>query len=742
MSNETKASVRTADELRASEEKYRRLAESANAILWEFDLEQDRWTYVAPQTKRILGHAPEDWLDYQFWVDHIHPDDRQWATTYCSECTVRGEEHIFEYRFRKHDGTYAWLRDLVRVEMRAGNPVKLRGFMIDITSRKEMEEALQQSEENLRATLYSIGDGVFATDTNLQINHMNPRAEHLTGWTLQEAMGKKLTEIFHITNAKSDHPSVNPLVRAIKDGVIVGLANDTVLIARDGSKRQIADSASPIRNRNGTITGGILVFSDVSEQYEALERLRASEERFRLLAENAQDIIYRIRMVPDRRFEYVSPACTRITGYTPEEHYANPDLGFDMVHPDDRHILADMASGKIPADEPVSLRWIRKDGSLVWVEQRNVPIYEDGTLVALEGVSRDITKQKEAEERLIYLGFHDALTDLYNRTFFEEELRRIDTSSQLPISVIIVDVNGLKIVNDAFGHQTGDALLKRVAAVLKDGFRSSDVVARWGGDEFVILASRTDQSQTEAMLRRIYDACERCSTEPVPVSVAMGYGIKTNLQEDIFAVLKTAEDVMYKRKLAESASARSAIVNTLLSSLRARSHETEAHALRMRKMAMALGSEVGLVTSELDRLALLATLHDIGKITVPTEVLMKPGPLTAEEWALIKEHPQTGYRIAVSTEEFSYIAGDILSHHERWDGSGYPRGLKGEDISIFARITAVVDAYDAMTSPRPYSDPISHADAVEELKRCAGKQFDAELVAAFVRLLDTKALLI
>ncbi len=104
---------KSTDTLRESEERYRRLAESANAILWEFDIARDRWTYVAPQTTEILGHSPEDWLDYHFWIEHLHPDDREWAAKYCSDCTARGEEHVFEYRFRKKDGSYAWLRDLV-----------------------------------------------------------------------------------------------------------------------------------------------------------------------------------------------------------------------------------------------------------------------------------------------------------------------------------------------------------------------------------------------------------------------------------------------------------------------------------------------------------------------------------------------------------------------------------------------------------------------------------------------------
>ncbi|MGM0653479.1 MAG: HD-GYP domain-containing protein, partial [Bacillota bacterium] len=154
--------------------------------------------------------------------------------------------------------------------------------------------------------------------------------------------------------------------------------------------------------------------------------------------------------------------------------------------------------------------------------------------------------------------------------------------------------------------------------------------------------------------------------------------------------------------------------------------------------AIKIGEKLGLPETELNRLKLLVMLHDIGKINIPREILTKEGSLSPEEWKLVKQHPETGYRIAHTTEEFAHVAEDILAHHERWDGTGYPNGLKKEKIPLLARITAVADAYEVMTNGRPYKEPMTKEEIVKEVKRCAGKQFDPELVEIFLSILGTE----
>jgi len=314
-------------------------------------------------------------------------------------------------------------------------------------------------------------------------------------------------------------------------------------------------------------------------------------------------------------------------------------------------------------------------------------------------------------------------------------MHRLDTGRQLPIGIIMTDLNGLKLVNDTYGHSMGDELLRCAAGILKESCRKEDIIARWGGDEFVVLLPQTSEEELETICRRISRKCRRGYVEDIPISLALGASIKDGTEKGIAEVLREAEDNMYKQKLAESRSARSAVLSALLRTLEEKGFQTEAQTGRMKEVALRVGERMGLPDTELSRLSLLITLHDIGKINISEEILTRKGPLTAQEWEAVKKHPETGYRIARATEEFAHVAEDILAHHERWDGLGYPAGLEGEEIPLLARITAVVDAYNAMTSERSYRETRSREEAVEEMKRCAGTQFDPGVVEVLLAVI-------
>ncbi len=373
-----------------------------------------------------------------------------------------------------------------------------------------------------------------------------------------------------------------------------------------------------------------------------------------------------------------------------------------------------------------------------WCETRLTRIIYQQTPALLVALT-DITERKKAEEKIKHISLHDELTGLYNRTYLEEEIKRLNTGRQLPISVIMTDLNGLKLVNDTYGHKTGDKILQRTGEILTNSCRQEDIVARWGGDEFVILLPQTKETEAQKIARRIKANCDGVKIEDIPISLAVGMEVKKTTSTTMEEIIKRAEDNMYKQKLAESRSARSAVLNTLLKTLQAKSYETEMHAQRMQVVAFKIAEALGLAESELNRLEILITLHDIGKINVPEETLTKEGSLTASEWEMIKKHPEIGYRITMATEEFSHVAEDILSHHERWDGSGYPRGLKGKEIPLLARITAIADTYDVMSNGRPYKSAKSKQAIIEEFEHCAGTQFDPDLVDIFITLLEEDA---
>ncbi len=380
-----------------------------------------------------------------------------------------------------------------------------------------------------------------------------------------------------------------------------------------------------------------------------------------------------------------------------------------------------------------------KDNRELLIEWHGQPILNnDGKLDFFIDIGTDITKRKKAEEKLKYLSFHDKLTGLYNRSYIEEEIERLDTERQLPLSIAMGDLNALKLVNDAFGYRQGDRLLVKIARIIKRCSRKEDILARWGGDEFVILLPETTEKDAIRLVNRIRKACNRTTDQKIPASISIGVSTKTEKTQDIQDIIKEAEDRMYQRKLTENKSIQSSIISSLEATLWERSHETEEHGKRLKELALKLGRIVGLAPNELDELALLSTLHDMGKIGIEDSILTKSGKLTKKEWEMMKRHPEIGYKIAQSSPQLLKIADGILYHHERWDGTGYPHGLTGENIPMTSRILSVVDAYDVMTHDRIYSKAITKDEAVKELGRCSGTQFDPGLVEKFIGIVSNK----
>jgi diguanylate cyclase (GGDEF)-like protein len=350
--------------------------------------------------------------------------------------------------------------------------------------------------------------------------------------------------------------------------------------------------------------------------------------------------------------------------------------------------------------------------------------------------TEDISERKEMEERVKYLSLHDALTGLYNRAYFEMMLTRHDNRVYMPVGIIMCDINGLKLVKDTLGRETGDMLLLTTARILQQSFSDDALVARIGGDEFAILLTNTSPREVELSCKCIRHELTRhnADSKRAPLSLSFGSSVAETGAGTLNEYLKEAENEMYHQKLHSGQSARSAIVNTVMKLIEARDFITEGHADRLQDVVADLGSAIGLSESKIADLRLLARFHDIGKVGIPDHILFKPGPLTAEEFETMKSHSEIGYRIARSSPDLSMIADQILKHHEWWNGKGYPLGLTGNAIPLECRILTIADAYDAMTSDRPYRRAMPHQAALAELRRYAGKQFDPELVAAFVNI--------
>jgi diguanylate cyclase (GGDEF)-like protein/PAS domain S-box-containing protein len=343
----------------------------------------------------------------------------------------------------------------------------------------------------------------------------------------------------------------------------------------------------------------------------------------------------------------------------------------------------------------------------------------------------DITDLRKSQDRIEHMSHHDQLTGLYNRRFYETELKRLDTARNFPLSIIMIDVNGLKLVNDAFGHDKGDELLVKVANAIMRECRSDDIIARLGGDEFVVLLPKTSREDALVIAERISLGASTEKVGLINISVSCGVGTK-ECEETVAKTFKKAEEEMYKNKLFESQNMRKSTIEKIMETLYKMNLIEEEHSRNVAGLSGKIAEAFGLKPEKTIEIYKTGLRHDIGKIAIDPELLDKKGQLTDVEWSEVKRHSEAGYQILRSVNDYAFMANYVLAHHERCDGSGYPGGLKGEEIPIESRIIAIADAYDAMTNDRPYRKALGIDTAVRELLNGSGTQFDPELVDVFI----------
>jgi diguanylate cyclase (GGDEF)-like protein len=348
------------------------------------------------------------------------------------------------------------------------------------------------------------------------------------------------------------------------------------------------------------------------------------------------------------------------------------------------------------------------------------------------GTIQDITEQKKVADELEYISYHDSLTGLSNRRKFEIVLENANSSGIFPVSIIMGDANGLKLVNDAFGHINGDNILVRIAQIMKEECGENACVARHGGDEFAAILEGVSYEEASLIVKRIINRCLDETTTDLMLNVSFGIGTKENKNDDLKNCYHLAEEKMYATKILETKITRGEIIANLRMLMEEKTGVTQEQRGKIVELAQKFGERLQMQSFEIQCLKRLAFWYDIGKTSIPSNILLKQGKLSVDEQKTIGRHCEIGYRIANTIPELVPIAEGILSHHERWDGEGYPHKLKADEIPLMSRIVAILDTYNALINDRPYRKAKSVSEVIEEIKKCTGTQFDPSIAKIFI----------
>lgn len=726
------SSLHPGNKLARSHQWFERVADTTPNIIYIFSIVDHRFVYMNESLTRILGYPGSHIHGGDFLRRVVYPDDLPAVEENFRNMAYSRPKEIRKWtnRVRDKDGGIRWIENAVSPFSLddTDRVVEVIGIANDITDRVAADKALHESRKDLDRAQAVGHIGSWRLNTGKNELTWSDEAYRI----FDVPAGTPLSyETFLSFVHPDDREYVNQSWNATQKRDPYDIEHR--LIVRGGIK-WVREKAELEFGEDGVLRGAFGIVQDITDRKKIEDTLRRNEYEFRTLVDNSPDMVFRL----NRQLEYVfvNPAFEKITGLTQERSIgrSNDQLGMSRREVEFwRSTLQEVIeNGREKAVEfDISSFFGKRFFSV-----RIVPEFERSGLVeTILVIAHDITERRRAEERIRYISFHDEVTGLFNRAFFEEELRRLDTERDMPISIIMGDVDNLKLTNDVFGHEEGDKLLKVIADGIRSACRKDDIAARWGGDEFTVILPRTDHAAVVEICDRIGQITRASKGTVLRPSVAIGMAVKDNRNQNIYAIIRRAEQRMYDHKLARARENKNAVLSALRNRIKERTAQIDAHIGRSHELARRFGAKLGLSEDQTKDLSMLIELHDIGNVVVPGDILAKPGKLNDEEWNIIKKHSEAGFKITKTFADTVRISDEIFSHGEHWDGSGYPRGLRGKDIPYLVRIFLIIDAYDAMTHFRPYAHPLTHEEALQEIRRNAGKQFDPELADIFISML-------
>ncbi|MFA9423133.1 MAG: diguanylate cyclase [Sedimentibacter sp.] len=482
-----------------------------------------------------------------------------------------------------------------------------------------------------------------------------------------------------------------------------------------------------------------LMLEGLKKQVDLIKNVNSviseSEKKCTSMIANISDVI----IIADERgiINHISPNIYDLYGKKPDELLYRSI--FDNIYVNDKELVKknyNLLLEQSGLKKVMELRYIGENGEIRYIKANAVNLLEDSNINGILLNYHDITYKKEKEAKILYTSYHDNLTDLYNRTFFEKTKQDIDTSENLPISIISIDVDGLKLVNDSLGHIEGDKLLKEIAHLLKISCRKEDIIARVGGDEFCILLPNSDIELTENIVSGMNTYCKtynKHSKEVFYMSFSIGYSIKFKEVESLEYILNEADNNMYENKVLSKQYLQGHFINSIRQYLIKSMPNLEKRREIVVELAKNIGNNMGLSNLEIEQLELFVNMRDIGKIRENKDPLNNDNEINVKIKPNTDNYCEKGYKIAMSISELSCIADSILTQHEMWDGSGYPKGLSGNDISLNSRIVSVVEVYLEMYNTLMADTNLSQKEINEEIKNRIKLKFDPIVVESLFK---------
>ena len=509
-------------------------------------------------------------------------------------------------------------------------------------------------------------------------------------------------------------------------------------------------NAAAIVNIAGATLCIILMLSSFEknrqEVWEALKQVNSELENsrsdLRLVLDSSAEGIYGIDLNGDCTF--CNRSCLEMLGYHNQEELLGKNMHSQIHHshsdgttfPNEECLVFKAFATGEKAHSDNEVFW-RADGTSFDAEYYSYPKIKDGTIIGAVVTFMDISERKQKEAEIKYLSCYDPLTGLHNRRCFEENRAFFDRPENLPLSVIFGDVNGLKMTNDIFGHTAGDELIRKSAEIISRSCRNADIVARVGGDEFIVLLPKTSKEEAEKFLSRIRSGFSDARVEAIKCSLSLGLDTKQTPEQVLDEIIANAENAMYHDKTLGRKSINKEIIDTVIDTLHSRYPREKQHSAVVSELCAEIGTALNLPQTDINKLKRAGFLHDIGKIVLDSTILNKDY-LSYGEMEKVQQHSVIGFRILNLFDDTLDLAEFIYAHHERWDGTGYPRGLKGDQIPLISRIIAVAETYERVLRRGEQSPEERKAAALDTVRRATGTQFDPQIAELFASLIERR----